>query len=107
MKKSFALSWPPVSPVTIRETARPRRAQFSLSDSLVMDFVPKVRRSAASADASYLSVDVYVFLIKSLRGYGWGNIGGARLAMTDRRGPGSGCGFSPGQHRRGERCCKN
>jgi hypothetical protein len=72
--------------------------------SPVADFVPKVLRSAASADVSYLSVDVDVFLIKGLWGYGWRNIGGARLAMTDRCGPGFGCGFSPGHYRRGEHC---
>ena len=38
--------------------------------SLGVDIVPNVRRLAASAHASYLSVDAYVFLIKSLRRYG-------------------------------------
>jgi hypothetical protein len=40
---------------------------------------------AAPANAFYRSVDVYVFLIKSLRRYGWGNIRGAWLAVTYRR----------------------
>jgi hypothetical protein len=37
---------------------------------------------AAPANASYRSVDIYVFLIKSLRRYGWRNIRGAWLAVT-------------------------
>jgi hypothetical protein len=41
--------------------------------------------SAAPANASYRSVDVYIFLIKSLRRYGWWNIRGAWLAVTYRR----------------------
>jgi hypothetical protein len=40
---------------------------------------------ATPADASYRSVDVYIFLIKSLRRYGWWNIRGAWLAVTYRR----------------------
>jgi hypothetical protein len=40
---------------------------------------------AAPANASYRSVDVYIFLIKSLRRYGWWNIRGAWLAVTYRR----------------------
>jgi hypothetical protein len=40
---------------------------------------------AAPANASYRSVNAYVFLIKSLRRYGWGNIRGAWLAVTYRR----------------------
>jgi len=43
-----------------------------------VNIVPNVQRLAASANASYLSVDVYVFLIKNLRGYGSGKIDGAR-----------------------------
>jgi hypothetical protein len=39
---------------------------------------------AATANASYRSVDVYVFLIK-LRRDGWRNIRGAWLAVTYRR----------------------
>jgi hypothetical protein len=62
-----------------------------------VNIVPNVQRLAASANASYLSVDVYVFLIKNLRRYGWGNIDGARLAVTYRRGPGSRRGFSRGK----------
>jgi hypothetical protein len=55
---------------------------------------------AAPANASYRSVDVYIFLIESLRRYGWRNISSAWLAVTYRRRPGSGCGFSRGQYRR-------
>jgi hypothetical protein len=40
---------------------------------------------AAPANAFYRSVDVYVFLIRSLGRYGWGNIRGAWLAVTCRR----------------------
>jgi hypothetical protein len=40
---------------------------------------------AAPANASYRSVDVYIFPIKSLRRYGWWNIRGAWLAVTYRR----------------------
>jgi hypothetical protein len=69
-----------------------------------------VRRLAASANASDLSVDAYVFLIKSLRRYGWGNIDGARLMVTYRRRPRSGRGFSRGKSRRydrrGQNCCQ-
>jgi hypothetical protein len=62
-----------------------------------VNIVPTFLRLAASANASYLSVDVYVFLIKSLRRYGWANIGGARLTVTYRRRPWSGRGFSRGK----------
>ena len=64
---------------------------------------------AAPANASYRSVDVYIFLIESLRRYGWRNISSAWLAVTYRRRPGSGCGFSRGQYRRcnrGHNCGK-
>jgi hypothetical protein len=70
---------------------------------LACEYRSNIRRLAASANASYLSVDVYVFLIKSLRRYGWGNIGGARLTVTYRRRPGSGRGFSRGKSRRCDR----
>jgi hypothetical protein len=68
-----------------------------------MNIVSTSRRLAASANVSYLSVDVYVFLINSLRRYGRPNIGGARLTVTYRRRPGSGRGFSCGKSRHCDR----
>jgi hypothetical protein len=63
----------------------------------VVDIVTNARRSAAAANAADLSVDVNIFLIESLRRQGRGNIDNARLAVTDRRRPGPGRGFSCGQ----------
>jgi hypothetical protein len=62
-------------------------------------------RLAAAAHVTYLTVDVRIFLIKGLLRCRsrCGNIRSARLAVTYRRRPGSGRGFSRGQCRRCDR----
>lgn len=67
-----------------------------IPDSLILDIFPMCWLSAASANATYLSVDFYFLLIKGLWRYDWWNVRGAGLAVAYRRRPGSGRCFSCG-----------